>query len=527
MANIVEGFLALSNAKKIVYISILAASIGAAALLFQWASQPEYQLLYSNLSQEDSAVIVEKLKEKRIPYKIGGGGIVMVPGEKVHEVRLELAGAGLPKGGGVGLEIFDKTGFGMTEFTQKVNYMRAIQGELARTIAWLSEVETARVHIVIPEKRLFSADEEKPRASIAVKLKQGRKLDYGQVQGITHLVASSVAGLSPQNITVVDTSGQMLTRATDGDGMSVLTSSQLEYQRGLERDMEKRIQTILEPVVGVGKVIARVAADINFTRVEKTEEKFDPDNVVVRSEQKTKEKSAGEMTAGVPGVASNIPGGQPSQGAQTPQNTPLPPQSQRQNDIINYEINKVVSRTIEPTGALKRVSVSVLVDGSYEIAKTAKGKEERKYLARKDEEMKKFEGIVKGVIGFAVERGDKVEVVNIPFETQAQIEGEAKPESAFVKEYLPYIIRYGTIIGLSMLLFLFVLRPLITGLLKQEAGGAPGAGLPAEMLKTLELGAAQHALTPPSVDTRQRVMELAKTNPQQAAQIIKAWVKEK
>lgn len=523
MANIIDNFTALSNTKKIIYILLAAGSIGAASLLFNWASQPEFQLLYSNLSQEDSALIVEKLKEKRIPYKVNGAGSVLVPSEKVHETRLELAGAGLPKGGGVGLEVFDKTGFGMTEFTQKVNYLRAIQGELARTIGWLTEVETARVHIVIPEKRLFASEDEKASASVVVKLKPAARLDYAQVQGIVHLVASSVAGLNPQNVTVVDTNGQMLTKAAEGDSHVALSSSQLEYQRQLEKDMEARIQAILEPAVGAGKVIAKVSADIDFTRIEKTEELFDPDSVVVRSEQRSKEKATGEAAGGIPGVASNIPGSQAAQ--QTASS--IPSQSQRENQVVNYEINKVVSRTITPTGLVKRLSASVLVDGSYEIKKDANGKEEKKYVQRTQEEVKKFENLVKGAVGFVSDRGDKIEVVNIPFETKTDIDTLETVKPSMVKEYLPYIIRYGTILVLSILLFLFVIRPLITGIFKEkEMVKIEGAALNEEAA-ALGQGAIIKAISGQPADVKQRVIELAKENPQQAAQIIKSWVKEK
>lgn len=522
MANIFENFLSLSNTKKVIYMVVLAAAIGAAVTLFNWASQPEYQLLFSNLSQEDASLIVEKLKEKRIPYKISGAGSVLVPQEKVHETRLELAGAGIPKGGGVGLEIFDKTGFGMTEFTQKVNYIRAIQGELARTIGWLSEVDTARVHIVIPERRLFSQEGEKARASVIVKLRSGAKLDYAQVQGIVHLVASSVAGLSPQNVTVVDTSGQMLTKSAEGDTQSLLTSSQLEYQRTVEKDMEKGIQTIIEPAVGKDKVIAKVSLDIDFTRMEKTEERFDPDSVVVRSEQKSKEKSTGESVGGVPGVASNIPGSQLNQQS----SSSIPSRAERANEVINYEINKVVSRTIVPTGMVKRISASILVDGSYENKKGADGKEERKYIPRTQEELKKFESLVKAAVGFAQERGDKIEVVNIPFDTKTSVDIEDIVKQSPIKEYLPSIIRYGTILILSMLLFLFVLRPLITGILKERE--LPKAGMEAlssGAVHALGHGAVPHVITEQPKDVKQRVLELAKENPQQAAQIIKTWVK--
>ncbi len=440
-----------------------------------------------------------------------------------------MAGEGLPAGGGVGFEIFDTTGFGVSEFTQKINYVRATQGELARTIGWLTEIDTARVHIVMPEKRLFASDQDQTRASIVLKVIPGRRLNSGQVQGIVHLVASSVAGLSPQNVTIVDTGGKMLTKAMDDESGSALTSSQLEYQRSLESDMEGRIQSILEPVVGEGNVIARVSAEVDFTRIEKTEERFDPDGVVVRSEQKSVEKSTGgAMAAGVPGVLSNTPGEGDAQVVKS-----NPAGSQRQNEVINYEISKVVSKTILPSGIIKKLSISVLLNSKNETTTTDEGEVSSSYVARTEDEMKKFEGLIKGAIGFTSERGDTVAVINIPFESKADLSGmgEIKEEGMIeaVKGYIPYMIRYGTIIFLSIILFLFVLRPLINGIVKGGGGvvvGGPATDALPEALRALEQGIGQKAIAP-TTEMKEKVIELARESPQQAAQIIKAWVKER
>ncbi|MBI5599110.1 MAG: flagellar M-ring protein FliF [Deltaproteobacteria bacterium] len=538
MANVVEKFMNLGTGKKATYLVLLAAAIGAAVVLFQWAGAPEYQTLYSNLSEEDAASIVEKLKENRIPYRIEGGGVLQVLAEKLYETRLTLAGAGLPKGGGVGLEVFDKSSFGMTEFAQKVNFVRGIQGELARTIGWLPEVETARVHIVVPEKRLFLEAEDKARASVVLKLKPGRKISSGQVQGIVHMVASSVNGLRPENVSVIDTTGAVFTRTGEAGSAAAATTAQLDYQKSLEKDIEARVQGILEPVVGAGKVIARVSAEVDFKQVEKTEERFDPESVVVRSEQRNKEKITGNggggfASGGVPGVASNTPAGgqRPAQVLQAPAVSGA--ESQRQNEVINYEINKVVSRTVEPSGAVKRLSVAVLVDGSYAVTSAAGGKEEKKYVQRGPEDMKKFEGLVRGAVGFSAERGDKVDVINISFESPSAGTEEVAAPAGMVEKikerlpsYLPVAMRYSTILVLAVFTFLFVLRPLISGIFK---GGASQAStepyaLPEATMKALEAGLGRGAST---ADMRQKVMELAKQNPQQAAQIIKAWVKEK
>jgi len=519
--RIIERFLSLSNTKKVIYLTTTTASMAALTVLFIWASRPEYQLLFSHLSPDDAAAIINELKERRIPYRIEAGGAIAVPKEKVYETRLSLAGEGLPRGGGVGFEIFDRSRIGMTEFTQKVNYLRALQGELARTISWLAEIESARVHIVVPEKRLFLGTEEKARASVIVKLKPGKQLSYNQVQGIVHLIASSVEGLDPGNVTVVDTHGQMLTRPRDREDLAVLSSYQLEYQHSLERYIENRIQQILEPVVGPGKVVTRVSAEIDFKRVEKTEERYDPDSVAVRSEQRNLEKTAaGFAAAGVPGVLSNTPANQGTRALSGPAPT------QRQNEIINYEISKVVSRIFEPSGAIKRLSVAVLVDGTYKMVKTAEGKEQRQYVPRSKEELKKFEDLVKSAVGFVADRGDTVEVVNIPFESQPEITSTEETDwQTLFREYLPSFIRYGTILILAICLYLFVLRPLIKGLFKEETPAVPSELPVTETAETIEGTLEQKAL-PSSADVKQMVIDLVKQNPQQAAQIIKGWLKE-
>lgn len=537
MANILDGMKALTLSQKITYVLVLGGTIAALLALTFWSQQPEYQTLFSNLSSDDASSIMAKLKDKKILYKIeAGGSVISIPSEKVYETRLELAGEGLPQGGGIGFEIFDRTNLGMTEFSQKVNYKRALQGELSRTIKGLSEVQDARVHLVMPEKSLFVEDEQKSRASVVVKLKPSKKLSQNQVQGIVHLVASSVEGLSPDNVTIVNTSGQMLTKASDGSQMQAMTSSQMEYQKTFEKDIETRLQSMIEKVVGVNKVSANVSADIDFKRIEKTEETYNPDVQVVRSEQRNQEKSSGGgmmmMPAGVPGVASNLPAGQKGQTGQTTASTALPSTAQRQSETINYEINKVTSRILEPTGTVKKLSVAVLVDGNYENIKADDGKEQKKYAPRSSEEMKKIEDLVKGAVGYTADRGDKVTVVNIPFETGSVAADEgalAAAEPSAFKEYLPYAVKYGTAILLALLIIFFVARPLTQGLGKRELSlEAIQKSLPGTVAELeAQFGAPQKAVTAgvSGVDVTQRLVELARQNPQQTAQIIKGWIK--
>jgi flagellar basal-body M-ring protein/flagellar hook-basal body protein (fliF) len=281
--------------KRLGILVALAAGVAALVSVTLWTQQPDMQVLFANLAPEDAGAIVEKLKEAKVPYELGASGAsILVPSAQVHDLRLQMAGQGLPHGGGVGFEIFDRSTLGMSEFVQKLNYRRALQGELARTIAQMPDVARARVHLAVPERRLFSADHDRPRASVVLSLRGSNALSRGQIQGIVHLVASSVEGLQPREVTVVDGNGRLLSEGNNGgDGPTRLTGSQLDYQRTLEKDIETRIQTMLERIVGNNKAVVRVSSVLDLRQVEMTEERYDPNGQVARSEQRTQEKANG------------------------------------------------------------------------------------------------------------------------------------------------------------------------------------------------------------------------------------------
>lgn len=499
LSNIVEQIKAMSAKNLILLLLALAMSITAVILLATWSQKADMQVLYSNLAEEDAGAIIQKLNELKVPYKSTTGGI-MVPSDKVHDLRLQLAGQGLPQGGGVGFELFDKSSFTMTDFVQKLNYRRAIQGELARTIRALSEIEQARVHLAVPEKSLFSKEEDRPKASVLIKLKAGRRLTQGQVNGIVHLVSSSVEGMQPKDVAVVDSRGEMLTSAVgEGAGMS---NSQMEYQRNIEKELEGRAIAMLEPVVGKEKVRAKVAATVDFTRIEKTEERYDPEGQVARSEQKNIEKSTTGGGGGVPGVASNLPGRPATPGAASQG------QSEKKNETTNYEISKITSHTINSTGDLKKLSVVVLVDGVYTAEKDAK---EKKYAPRTEEDIKKFEDMVKKAVGFTAARGDEVRVVNMPFEVipQEEMPAPKKDILAIVMSAAKYAV---PAIGV-ILLFLFVIKPLM-----QTVTTPPMLQLPrtvSEIEETMEMA---------GKPAKSEVVDWAKRNPKEAANIVKGWL---
>lgn len=517
----ISGF--LKSNKKAAAIAVAAVVITAVVSLFLLNQGPEYRVLFSQLSPEDSGAVIEKLKEKRVEFKVDGTTI-SVPAEKVYETRMELAGEGLPQGGGVGFEIFDKTSFGVTDFVQKINYRRALQGELARTISQIKEVDSARVHLAMPEKGVFLDEKKSARASIILKLKPGKTLTQGQVTSIVHLVANSFENLRPEDVTVVDTAGRMWTKGAEEDDLLKLTASQLEYKRSIEKDMESRIQSLLEKAVGINKVVARVSVEVDTKQVERTEETFDPNSQVVRSEQRNKEKTiGGSIAAGVPGVMSNLPG--PSQGVQSGPATPA--QSQKQDEVINYEINKVVSRVVEPVGGIKKMSVAVLVDGSYESVKGADGKETMKYNARTDEELAKFTDMVKGTVGFTGDRGDAITVVSTPFETNAVESAPEAEKEPIVPPYLaPVIIKYSSMVLVALLAIFFVLRPLMKKLTQEGGDGTANA----EARHALAGGAQEYALQsgkPAEEETIGKIRKAVKDNPQQVAMVLKGWIKEK
>ncbi|MBI2877620.1 MAG: flagellar M-ring protein FliF, partial [Candidatus Tectomicrobia bacterium] len=509
----------LSAGKKIVLALTLGMGVAALVVAILWLKRPQYQPLFTNLNPDDAGSVTAKLKEDQVPYRLEDGGrSILVPAERVYDIRLELAGQGLPQGGGVGFEIFDRHNLGTTEFVQKLNYRRALQGELARTISQLEEVDQARVHLVIPEKALFVQDQETASASVVLKLEPGREIKGQQIQGIVHLVSSSVEGLKPERITIIDQRGRILSSGSGESDLQKLTSSQLEYQRLVEREMERQIQSMLEQVLGPQKVIARVSAAMDFDRIERTEESYDPDTTVVRSEQRSNETSngAGPVPMGVPGVQSNLPGGTPGSSSASPS------QYKRENETINYEISKVTRHVIEPMGKIRRLSVAVLIDGKYRPLPNKPGEQE--YLPRSPEELSRYQSIVKKAVGYSEERKDQVEVASFPFET-TRLAWEGAEEKGKGWEYGRMVLPYGFVLLLCGLIFFFLIRPLIRWLtVPVPVSPRITRELPptVEELEAALLPGAERALGEP---LRERVLRLADADPVRTAQMIRNWLR--
>jgi len=517
--NAKENFQRLTSIQRMGLLTLLALGLAAIPVLMLLGREPDMTVLFSNLDDADVQAIAGRLEAQHIPFSmVGNGNTILVPHDRVHELRMQMAAEGLPEAGGVGFEIFDRTNLGVGEFAQKVNFRRALQGELTRTIGQMPSVQRARVHIVIPERRLFTNDREPARAAVVVTPKRGKTLTQSQVEGIVHLVASSVEGLDPAQVTVVDSRGQILSKP-EQEGQVELSGSQLDMQRVLETDLERRVQTMLDQVLGPAKSVVRVSAALDFRQVEVTEEEYDPETQVIRSEQRSQEKVTGsDGPAGVPGTRSNVPNEDPPEGSHNQK------QAKRKSETVNYEVNRKVSKVIEPSGTIQRLSVAVLVDGTYEqVVNEDTGESTSTYVPRGEEEMTKLVESIKKAVGFSEERGDQIEVVNQPFEN-ATLEAGAPSTITAVEEFLmtwggyikPLVF---FLLGVSVLML--VVKPLIKNLVEPPIS-ASAAALPQGLPATVgELEAQEEKISP-----EQQAVQLAIANPQAAAFVIREWVKD-
>ncbi len=526
LAQVRQLWAGLNAGQRVTLVGVTAALMGGLVALAFWAGSPEYTLLFGRLSPEDAYQVVERLKSEGIPYKLqDGGGTVLVPADRVYEVRLSLAGEGIPGGGVVGYEIFDRSGFGMTDFAQRVNYARALEGELTRTIRHLEGVEGARVHLVLPEKRLFETEEKPASASVVLKLAPGRSLGAKQIRGVVYLVASSVEGLTPERVTVVDTRGNVLYRASEEEP-ALLAAGQLEYKRAFERDLERRVRDLLEQVLGDGAAVVQVAAEFDFSRVEETAETFDPEAVAVRSEERTSETSTGPAgPAGVPGVATNVAGAGAAQPEAAP---PAGTSSTRETETVNYEVSRRVTRVERSPGVLKRLTVAVAVDGTYK-----EGENGREFVPRPPEELQRIRALVEKAVGADPDRGDQVEVTNIPFKAAELPVAQAGP--LWASPWVLTLAKYALVFLLGVLVILAVLRPLVRWLTRPpEAPEVTEPVTVAEMEQRLAEAAPERPPVeeepPPEAVRREalksRVLDVMRKEPEVAAQLIRSWLAE-
>ena len=437
--------------------------------------------LYTGLSLEDSAKIVAELEKTATPYEIlGNGSEIMVPNDRVLRLRMNMAQQGIPSAGSVvGYEIFDRSEtLGTSNLVMNINMIRALEGELSRTIASIADVDVARVHLVMPKQELFSRDKEKPSASITIKMRGGHSLDHGEVTAITHLVASAVPGLDANKVTVVDNHGRLLARG-DGESETAGSSNAMEYRVAYETKIQKNLEDLIEKAIGPGKVRVQVSADINFDRVVTNSEKYDPDGQVARSVQSNTDRDNSQEKSGKEGVsvAGNLPQGATGGDAGNNSNH----LAEHSNETTNYEISKTVQNHISEGGNVNKVSVAVLVDGDY--ASGADGKQT--YTPRSDDELKKLKLLVSSAIGYDEKRGDKIEIVNMKFTD----ENASLPEGSFFDKFkleMQSIIQTLIIAVVAILAIVLVLRPAVTQLIAQSGSPSERVG---NQLSALEGGA--------------------------------------
>ena len=539
--QIVSVYTRLPLAQKIAIPLLIAASMGLIVFVSRWAGRPDYQVLFSGLEQGDAAAVVERLKESKVGYRLrdSGSTVEVTPPDLVHELRLELAADGVPKGGNVGFELFNENALGRTGFVEKITLVRALQGELERTIQSIDAIKSVRVHITKPERSVFVKRDVLPTASVLVRLSPGKDLDKMQIKGISNLVANSVERLTPENVTILDSKGNLLNVKQEDAELTGVDLTRLEYQRKLEAAYSKRVETMLAEILGPGRAVARVSAELDFAQYEKEEEAYDPAGRVARSERLIEESAGLTAEGGVPGVLSNLT------------NDPgilTPPDSSKNNNIrkenvSNYEISRAVSRTKSAAGKINRLSVAVLVDGRYvEAAGEASAEGGASAMSKHYEPLsngmlRKIENLVKQSVGFDSSRGDIVTVENIKF-----FEADGTLEDALVAAERQEMIFKGLsyfLPALFIVLFLmFVVRPLVRFLVSpSDAEVDLSRLLPAgiqELEAELESERAKLSAfdqtAAPAVDIEEleellsENSRLVRENPQQAALLIRYWL---
>jgi len=524
--------------QKLGLILGFAAVIAIVAGGWLWSQTPDYRVLFSNLTDRDGGAIISTLTQLNVPYKFAeGGGAILVPADRVHEARLHLAQQGLPKGGLVGFELMEGQKLGTSQFAEQINYQRALEGELARSIQSLAAVQGARVHLAIPKPSVFMREEAKPSASVLLNVYPGKQLEPSQVSGIAHLISSSVPHLLVGDVTIVDQSGNMLSTATDAQG-NELDPSQLKYVQDLEQTYARRIEGILSPIVGAENVHAQVTADIDFTQTEQTAELYAPNkngaDGTIRSQQTTESAQSGAASAaqGVPGALSNqpsppatvaAPAPAPAAGAAAaagtaPASAPAAatPLNTHKESTVNYEIDKTIRHVRNQVGNLKHVSVAVVVNQRKSVNDDGKAV----YTPLAETEMTQINNLVREAIGFNKDRGDTLSVANTPFNT---VEREAVPETPIWKEpgtinLAKDIGKYLLIIAGALYLVLGVLKPLLKSLATPPRMPQLAASEDAEVQisqSAAAIGYEQNLLA---------AKQIAKGDPKLVANVVKGWV---
>lgn len=446
-----EFFKTLTPVKRMSMMVASGIVVLAVVVVIFMVSGPNHLPLLKNVPPEQLPLVVEQLNAKNIPFKLGDNGTtILVPKELLHSTQMAImTEVGSGRIGEMGLELFDKESFGTTSYAQKVNYQRALQGELVRSINTLTAVKSSKVILALPPKKTFLEESGRPTASVVLDLYPGKELSPEQVRGITHLVASAVENLDPDRVTVVDARGKVLTRGYSADGNA--TTELMEMKGKIEQGLEERIESILSKVVGSGKVIARVDASLNPRHTVTTEEAVDPEATALKSQQSEEEILDGARTnpTGIPGARSNLPGAEDNGQVGFRQNV------RKELKTTNYEVPKTVRNIKEAAGGVERVSVAVLVDGTLQTTTGADGKVEEKWLPRSAEDLAKYETIVKNAIGYNATRGDSVKIENIQFQPEDFAESDTLLTNLDKRKIL-YALFYWSLLGFALALFFFI-----------------------------------------------------------------------
>ena len=526
LSQVTNIFNKLSLQQKVIIGGTIGVTIAMLITLLFFLNQPDYAPLYTNLNQDDAAKIVDQLNTQKIPYVISDNGtVIKVPKDKVYEERLSMASKGIPSSGIVGYEIFDKTTMGMSEFMQKLDYQRALEGELAKTIMEINGVVGARVHIVIPHKSVFKDEQKQPTAAVVLKLRSGYYLSRNNIAAILNLVSSSVEGLQPGKVTLIDTEGKLLSREEDSDPLAVSSSKQYEIKKSVENYLAQKAQSMLDNVLGYGNAMVEVNADLNFDQVQRTMETYDPNSQVAISEQSIKSTNNGKNLNDSTAQLS-------------------------QNNITNYDINKTVQKVIQGSGNIERLSVAAVINDVPKVVKKD-DKTTTIYSPRSTEQMNKLQEIIKNAVGIDPSRKDQFSIVNIPFETKEIDNVQVAEPSGGVDNINKWI--NPLIMVMAIIASIFLLKGLMKRLKNQkivigtfpagndlqldgyspsQVGGGRSSSqvaAPAKKKNLLPIGDLEDEISDEAAHKRMqhdKIVNYVSKNPVDAAKLINVWLHE-
>ncbi|MCP5228403.1 flagellar basal-body MS-ring/collar protein FliF [Accumulibacter sp.] len=551
-----EALARLTDRQKVVLMVSIAAVFALLVVAGSWLRQSDYRILFSNISERDGGAIIAALEQMNVPYQFSdSGSAILVPGSRVHDVRLRLASQGLPRGGAVGFELMEGQKFGVSQFAEQVNYQRALEGELSRTIQSIGAVQAARVHLAIPKPSVFMREEQRPSASVLLNLYPGRSLDPAQIAGIQNLIAASVPHLAAASVTLLDQSGALLSKMASKLMAAGLDPTQVKYVQQVEASIIKRVEDILAPIVGPDNARVQIAADIDFSQSEQTAETHRPNStppdISIRSQQTSETASTNPTAQGIPGALTNQPpvpatapltrpavaGAGPGAAANQP---PLAgtidaagvqasigsvgqPLNTSKNSTINYEVDKTIRHVKQAVGTIKRLSAAVVVNQRQEIGKDGKAVSK----AMPDAQLQQIRDLVKEAMGFNEDRGDTISVANAPFTVPEK--GDELPlwRDPEMISLAMELIKYVALAGIVAYLLLGVVRPLLKTVLQGEAGSEPGVGGTIDILAGEEGEEEDKEKAPTAAMQLETALAaaraLAEQDPKAVANIIREW----